>query len=71
MHVRERAMRCRDLAERIQLQFVDRCAVCPSCGHRMELDRVIPMGPYVAEQLIFQCHDCQIAMTRAGCEPTD
>jgi len=34
----------------------------------MNLVRVLPTGIYVSEQLVFQCHCCEIAMTRAGNE---
>jgi len=39
---------------------------CPGCGDRMPLTRVVPRGDYVWEQVVFQCHRCDIALTQAG-----
>jgi hypothetical protein len=39
---------------------------CPGCGDRMPLTRVVPRGNYVWEQVVFQCHCCEIAVTQAG-----
>jgi hypothetical protein len=40
--------------------------LCPACVQRMQLIRVVPRGTYVCEQMIFQCHRCDIALTQAG-----
>ncbi len=41
-------------------------APCPGCGDQMPLTRVVPRGDYVWEQVVFQCHRCEIALTQAG-----
>jgi C4-type Zn-finger protein len=52
----------------VQLHSSDVHPLCPACGARMEIIRVLPRGPYVSEQLIFRCCVCEVAMTRAGDE---
>src|SRR5207247_1051340 len=44
----------------------DHRPLCPACVQRMQLTRVVPRGIYVWEQVIFQCHLCDIALTQAG-----
>src|SRR6266487_6916040 len=40
---------------------------CPACSERMQLTRVVPRGiNYLWEQVVFQCHRCEIALTQAG-----
>jgi hypothetical protein len=40
---------------------------CPACCARMELTRVIPRDiNYFWEQVVFQCHRCEVALTQAG-----
>jgi hypothetical protein len=39
---------------------------CPACAERMQLTRVVPRGDYVWEQVVFQCHRCEVALTQAA-----
>lgn len=40
--------------------------LCPACGDSMHLVRVVPRGSYIAEQAVFQCERCHVAITRTG-----
>jgi hypothetical protein len=40
--------------------------LCPACGDRMQLVRVVPRGSYIAEQAVFQCERCHVALTHRG-----
>jgi transposase-like protein len=40
--------------------------LCPACGYAMQLARVVPRGGYIAEQAVFQCERCHVALTRPG-----
>ena len=44
----------------------DHRPLCPACVQRMQLTRLVPRGIYVWEQVIFQCHLRDIALTQAG-----
>jgi hypothetical protein len=55
-----------DRAMREHHQPSDHRPLCPACVQRMQLTRVVPRGNYVCEQVIFQCHRCEIALTEPG-----
>ena len=62
--IRQRIIDDWDMAEHYRRP--DQRPPCPGCGDRMLLTRVVPRGNYVWEQMVFQCHRCEIALTQAG-----
>ena len=62
--IRQRIIQDRDMAEHHRPS--DHCPPCPACAEKMQLTRVVPRGNYVWEQVVFQCHRCEIALTQAG-----
>ncbi len=62
--IRQRSIQNQDMAEHHRRP--DHRPPCPGCGDHMPLTRVVPRGNYVLEQVVFQCHRCEIALTQAG-----
>ncbi len=62
--IRQKIIDDRDMVEHHRPS--DHCPPCPACADRMQLTRVVPRGNYVWEQVVFQCHRCEIALTQAG-----